>query len=562
MNYFLQKRKWTLLTQLLFVFFYSGAQDIIPGDGFTFNHTQIMFEVPYIDGAAIYRFSISKCDKRAEKCETFALVKSASRAVLIDNVFEFGNTYKWTYSVIDKKKKVLYTSKEYVLYTGTSNLLDTNLQKLVYTIPNKSRSKGVIFIDGMKLAVNMQGKPLLYLNYKHDHAVRDINLTKQGTITMIDNRLGEVKELKLTGELLWIGPTKYESEEKRSEKYHHEMEKLKSGNYLVAGKKKVSEYDLSSGLEGVPNDVLSENIIEFDKDLNEVWRFDLLLELKRQYNIVPTGERFSLTRLGHLNGMAVDEKRNIVYASFKTFNTVMKIEKQSNNILYMYGLKKINFKDSTEKGLAFEQQHCPAFHENGNLLIYNNGNDSTGSGIVELNTKAYVDSSNEVVRSLYFKNFLSKDYYNVQMGSVQYLEKNKLLVGMGNLPHFFEMDFKSGKILWQAYTYTNTRWEENGKKWKPLVNYRVFYYSSLYPYYFVADYSKSKNQIQLHNPGSEIDTYRIYGIEQDKSEEQFLKAITIKSLGSNLFTPDKEKKYSQFKVVSVASGKEVVLMLN
>ncbi|MDZ4667122.1 MAG: aryl-sulfate sulfotransferase [bacterium] len=508
--------KSCLRLPLLVLFFFQqnigSGQHITPIDGEAINYKQIMFEVPKQQGANGYKFYFSSCDIRAEKCTLIYIHSSKFRATMLSQPFNFGKTYRWYYEAL-KGKNVLYTSKEFILNISKSELVDTLVQKVVFTKLSKKKEKGILIVDGLKLVLDMQGKPLLFLNYKYDHAIRDINLTNEGTLTLVDNRFGEVKECKLNGEMIWVGPTKLEESVGRSDKFHHEFEKLSNGNYLAAGKRKVTDFDETAGLIGVPDNTLCETIVEFDADRNEVWRFDLLPELKRQYNISPSIDLFNPTRLGHLNGMAVDEKKHLIYASFKTFNTVMKIDMGSNQILYQYGLKKINFLDSIETGLAFEQQHAPRFNAKGNLLIFNNGNAETGSGICELRVGDEVDSSNEVLKSFYFKEVLMKDYFSPQMGSVQAMGKSNYLICMGTVPHFFEFNAKSKKLLWQAYTFQNVRWEEGGKIWKPLPSYRINYYSSLYPYYFVADklieQKGELSTIELANCGTENDVYQL-----------------------------------------------------
>jgi hypothetical protein len=547
-----------LLLLFISLVFTAKSQEVLPIDGSTINYIHVLFEVPRISSADRYNFYIYKCNKRAESCTLLKIIHSKFYAVIENEALQFNATYTWRYEAL-KGNKTIYKSREFNFNTGYSDLLDTTLQKIEFSRLPKKGYPGILFIDGMKLALDMAGKPIYYLNYKYDHAVRDINLTKQGTITIVDNRLGEVKEMKLSGEMIWIGPTKHDETELRTDKYHHEFEKLFNGNYIAAGKRKVSSFEESAGLDGVPGTTLSEAIIEFDKEVNEVWRFDLLPELKRQFNIAPTTEVFNPTRLGHLNGIAVDEKKEIVYASFKTFNTVMKIDKQSKNILYMYGLKRINFRDSTEEGLDFEQQHNPTFHPNGNLLIFNNGNEKTGSGITELRTGEQVDSTNEVVRKVYFKGIIPEPYYAVQMGSVQALSNHRMLVCMGSLNQLFELDVKSKKLIWHAHTYQNFRWSEGRKIWKPLLNYRCNYYSSLYPYHYIcyADITGSKLNLTIVNNGSETDTYIIYK-EINELPRVFLNRVTIKP-GKSTTIKLKDMSAKNFiRVVSVSSKTEQI----
>lgn len=508
---------------------YSQEYSVKPINGSTLNYRQIMFEVPKYPNAKIYNFNFFECDKRGENCRAIYSYKSKFRYALLTDPFEFNRTYRWNYE-IKSGSKVVFKSEDFVFYTGWSELLDTNIQKMVFTRMPKKHRPGLLLVDGLKMAVDMQGKPILYLNYKVDHAVRDINLTNNNTFTLVDNRLGEVKEMELNGEMIWIGPTKHEESEGRSDKFHHEFEKLQSGNYLAAGKRLVSDFDHTAGLEGVPDNLICETMVEFDSDRNEVWRFDLLPELKRQLKIAPTAEVFNPSRLGHLNGMAVDEKKNIVYASFKTFNTVMKIDKQNNTILYRYGLKNINFKDSVESGLLFEQQHAPIFNSRGNLIIFNNGNPETGSGITELLVADSLTERNEVVGRIYFKDYLDKDIYSVQMGSVQETDKNQYLVCMGSLNHFFELKTRGKRILWQAYTYQNTRWNEKAYAWKPLHSYRIHKYSSLYPYHYLADVARKDKRVELKivNSGTEPDEYVIFIKVGDNKPKFILTTLKLK----------------------------------
>lgn len=503
-----------------------NAQAIFPMDGATLNYTQIMFEMPFNNQADKYQISISECDLRGEKCKEIIETTNKSHAIMVRAGIEFGKTYKWNYAAFKDKKRLTF-SKDFTFYVGSNQLLDSNLQKLTYTKINKSKKEGILIIDGLKLITDLKGKPILYLNYKSDHSVRDINLTPQGTLTLVDNRFGEIKELQLNGEMVWIGAGKYENTEGRDDKYHHEFEKVNQNFYLAAGKKKVGSFEETYGLEEVPSETLCETIIGFDKEGTEVWRFNLLPELKRQYDIAPDVNMFNPTRLGHLNGMVVDTTNKIVYASFKTFNTVMKIDMASNRILYQYGLKKINFKDSLEEGLLFEQQHAPTFNKNGNLLIFNNGNEKTGSGITELGVGENLDSANEVVKNIYFKDYLSKDYYAVQMGSVQETGKNKYLVCMGSSPHFFEIDTKKKKLLWQAYTFQNYRYHENGKIWRPVFSYRIKQYSSLYQFHFTIDrkVTNGKEFLLISNNGTESDSYQIYFEGANSNLNFYLKNI-------------------------------------
>lgn len=530
------------------------SQPLSPIDGESLNYRQILFEVPGVSNATSYVFSFQLCNFRAEQCKTIFETKSKHRGVILTDPFEFGKTYRWSYKAL-KGSKVLYQSREFTFQIAQSPLVDSLVQKIVFVKPNTKPMSGILLVDGLKLALDCKGKPVLFLNYSYDHSIRDINLSPQGTLTLVDNRLGEVKEIRLNGEMVWIGDTRAENGPGRNDKFHHEFEKLSTGNYLAATKKRVGDFDESAGLQGVPENTLCESIVEMNESGEQVWRFDLLPELKRQFGIAPTSELFNPTRLGHLNGILADEPGGIVYASFKTFNTVFKIEKSTNRILYQYGLKRINFKDSLEPGLKFEQQHAPIFSRNGNILLFNNGNQETGSGITELLVSDQLDSNNEVLNQIYFKDYFSKDTYAGQMGSVQETGKGRYLVCMGSMPHFFEIDARKKKLLWQAYTFQNTRWEEGGKIWKPLFSYRINYYSSLYPYHFLVDKigkpGTRKQKIRVVNTGTEADSYILLQLDESGQVRLELKQVFLQpGKSAKLELPNG---YSRFEVKSIRS---------
>lgn len=496
---------------LLVTFFLSHvyAQELVkPPDGALLNFRQILFEAPQYPGATSYSFTFLLCNKLGEDCQLSHQVESKNRAIVLADKFAFGNTYRWSYEAL-RGANVLHKSPDFIFNIASSELLDTTLQKVVWSKRPNKKEKGILMIDGLKLAVDMQGNPILFLPYAQDYTIRDINLTPQGTLTFIDNKWSVVREIQTNGELVWTLHTVPDAEAGK-EQYHHEFEKLPNGHYLVAGKKKVSQLDEKHLLPKVPESTSCETIIEFNSEGEEVWRFNLLPELKKQLNIQPDMNMFNPHRMGHLNGIAIGKDTSIVYASFKTFNTVFKINKITNRIEYMYGTNKISFVDSMEYAGAFAQQHCPILLKNGNLMIFNNGTHKTGSGIVELKTGDHLSKQNEVIRKINFADLFSNEIYTPQMGSVQEVGKSSILVGMGNQPYFFELNSNNLKINYKAYTFYNEQWHKRGVNWKPLVNYRVFKYSSLYPYHFIVDTLTTQNEILklvIYNIGSEDDEY-------------------------------------------------------
>ncbi|TAE85582.1 MAG: hypothetical protein EAY81_06385 [Bacteroidetes bacterium] len=490
------------------------GQQVIPENGSRINFTRPYFEVPQGPVSGKYVFYIKQVNATAGAKKKVAKVRANCRAAISPVTLSFQATYEWYYK-IKQFGFTRFQSPTYTFTTANSELLDTNLQKIVWEKMPPKKQQGIIVLDGLKIAVDMQGKPVFFLpNSKQDRALRDINLTPQGTITYIDNQNGDVAEIDLNGEMLWHYPTPL-SKQQSTEHYHHEFEKLPNGNYLLAGKKPIKELNHSSLSAELPGEMLSETIIEVNLEGEEVWRFNLLPELKEQFNLQPPNGSINMSRLGHLNGMAIDTLNNVIYASFKTFNSIFKISRSNNQIMRKIGLETIHFNDSLISGEHFSQQHCPTLLPNGNLLIFNNGTAKTGSGFVELNLQNKEGSATEVVNQVYFKKYFPNEYYTPQMGSAQLVNNNAVLVGMGNKPLFFEVTRNGEKINWIGRTYYNDAWSSKRYNWQPQTNYRVFYYSSLFQYQFVVDTLADNRGIKIINTGTEPDTYEVLWLEND-----------------------------------------------
>lgn len=561
---------------LTFLLLFSSFQmllhaQVLPSDGARLNHIEIMFEYPEQFGATMYHLYLKECNNVAD-CRPLIDTLHKTHAVRAYGYFEFGKTYKWYYEAL-KDKEVLYKSPEYSFETAVSTLLDTMRQKLIIRKNNRSKhGKGFIFIDGLKMAVTYDGKPVWFMNnVTPEVLLRDLEMTCAGTLTYID--MHAAIETSLTGEELFNAPQVEGALRERKEIYHHEFSRLESGNYIVAGKKlvnKMEEPDADNALvHDGDNDYLSDIIVEFNRQGDVVWLFKTLPELRKAYNVMPTKKQKTARLLGHLNGLAVDEKKDVVYASYKNFNAVLKIDKKTNRVLYLYGNKKIIFNDSTQASTLFSQQHCPIILKNGNLLIYDNNYKKNGSGIVELNTGKPQSKKPEKLWELKVKKLGFEKYHAPNMGSVQELPNGNLLANMGSENNMFETNRK-GELIWHAQEYSNMLYPKD-TSWELLTSYRIKWTSSLYPCYFTvtrinAENKVSKSQeleIQINNEGTENDTYNIELLQPASTIIIKKGLITVPKESSVQFTI-KDSDFSTLKpgqdiIVSITSSKSLTV---
>lgn len=514
-----------------------ASAQVVPADASRLNHTEIMFEYPEFAGAEQYHLYIKICE--GERCEPLFDTLHQSQAVRIKDRLTFGKKYTWHYEAL-RKKKVMFTSPEFTFYTMTSVFIDPARQKAIVERSVKGNiGTGVIFLDGLRIAVNHAGKPVWFANVHENTILRDINLTPQGTVTYLTDARKEALETTLEGQVLWSAPHGAAPDSDEGEgTYHHEFTKLRSGNYIVAGKKQMRFREEGRPMKGLNtmSGKASDMIFEFDAERNIVWSFDLLYELKRQFDLQPDYATPTMKRLGHLNGITVDEQHNMVYASFKNFSNVLKIDKNNNRIVYMFGNKTINFADSMFHSGLFAQQHCPILLGNGNLVVFDNNTSVKGSGIVELNSSMEGQEENagtEKVWELRFKDLHIDKPFTSLMGSVQELPNGHLLIGMGKENEVFEVSRKK-EVLWRMSTFAY-----NEAKWLPMENYRVCWSSSLYPAYFTLQRNSDNDTISrktitqkafsftINNEGTEDDLFDLELIQPGTGFSIVRKAVRV-----------------------------------
>lgn len=148
----------------------------------------------------------------------------------------------------------------------------------------------------------------------------------------------------------------------------------------------------------------------------------------------------------HINSIFIDPEDSNIIMSFRNQDTVAKIDKKTNEILWRFGGEDDDFNlDKKEKP---SRQHHATVTEAGNLLIFDNGNDNEQTRIIE----AEIDEENLELND--YKEFQIDDAFTKFTGSVQKLdeENDTFLIGWGlqrENQHALmsEIDFKNNEVI-------------------------------------------------------------------------------------------------------------------
>jgi len=178
----------------------------------------------------------------------------------------------------------------------------------------------------------------------------DVRTTNRGVLvggTNIGQGVGRVMafEVSWEGEMLWESPIIN----------HHHVHKTPEGNFMfLTGDKRYFE---TFGCW-----LLGDQIIEWDPVHNRVvWEWHLFDHHE------PECERWDYS---HSNTIEPDPRDGSLYVSCRNMNCVLKVDRNSGEIIWRLGENGDFEMDSEDR---FYHQHSPELQLNGNLLIFDNG---------------------------------------------------------------------------------------------------------------------------------------------------------------------------------------------
>lgn len=164
----------------------------------------------------------------------------------------------------------------------------------------------------------------------------------------------------------------------------------------------------------------------------------------------------------HLNSITVDPSDNNLILSMRNIDGLVKIDRNSGNILWILGGNNDMF-DLTEEQ-KFNKQHFARITQNGTITIFDNGMLCEDGEVVEGMHQSYVkefklDEKNHKI--LEFHEYKISGRYSSIMGSAQrmYSDRNVFTIGWGgrnsHTALFSEEDFDTNTTLFEV-TYPQT----------------------------------------------------------------------------------------------------------
>ncbi len=550
-------KKIIVTTSLVFIVMCLRAA-IHPANNTTLNQTQILFEVDEKEFADNYTIYIQELNN-AGNTERTMKAKTKTLAVVVSDFFQFGKNYSWYYTAQHKRKE-LFKSAVFNFSINNYFLVDTSLfkTKVISAVKNKFNND-LIFLDNLGVAINRKGEPVWYYPYIPKEnlplpAFRNLTMTKDGTITFLDNT--DCSNISLDGQLLWQGPNDGKVSGASNEFYHHDFKKMDDGTFMVSS----YQYEQQPNYfdPNVSTNVRYNTLIQYDQQGKVLWSWNEKDHISRETLFRGASSMATTLEGTHLNGFAYDTATNTIVMSCRNNSNILRIDKATGNVIFDLSNYTAGYKK--RKAEAFtNMQHGPSLLPDGEILIYNNNvPDDTTKMITFPEVIILKENGNDgkpVITWKYECRF-EDDYPKGLKGKEGYavlLPDKNILVCLGGGNHTFEVTPQK-EIVWHAKHF---KFDTKTKEWVGFNNYRNNAASSLYPSYFTLQhiYKKKQNSnmlnFKINNEGSETDQYEINVVINIKVMTQYMQKVTVDAKKSATISIPLDDEIKDIKSVSI-----------
>jgi Arylsulfotransferase (ASST) len=374
-----------------------------PTENRALNYRLIGFTVPPRKHIDSYRLEIASGNYQSADSFQENTIQSKTYKVskMIAVVPYWNTTYTWRVAYLSKGRKPEYGPLRH-FSTGYFKFADTNNMRLDIVEHHQHATDEFVFVDASRVLYDMDGRPLWYVpnvgNKMTDSSlVRDLKISPDGTITFLTGGKtdDQAYEIDYNGNILWEAPNDGALNGEASEHYHHEFTRLHNGNYMLLG----TEYaplqwvrggNSGDGLFVAPPEEskatkLRERapfgtIIEYDRRGKVVWSWKSADYFKgrdlRKYqtnNPEPIANSPSISAKidNHENAFYYDERRGVVYVSFKKINLILKLRFSDKQVLSSFGGPD-NEGEIPGAPPLFCGQHSCGLTSDGKLYLFNN----------------------------------------------------------------------------------------------------------------------------------------------------------------------------------------------
>ena len=460
------------------------------------SYRHILFEWEQQPNAIEYQIQLSNTDSFENNPNLLLDIQTSNLVYIYKDDIDWDNTYFW-------RVRDIYEDNSYGSWTLPFSF--TIDEKKYAPLSSDDLSINIIdesLIDDQLIALGDLSAGLFLTSFIFDKTGQEIwngnlmvsHINEYGQLfgysyDNFPNRSGI--KTNYNNDILWNGPNGVYVD-------LHEVKSIPNGNYMgfvwefQDGPIPIGDWTnyfrlLGYAADGVTNefDWFGQAIVEWDENSNEIWRwspFDhFTMDDYDAYGGTWWNAAFDDNGYDwmHSNAFHFDQEESAIYFSSRHLSRITKIDYPSGEIIWMIGLPN-DFEGSESEhictDLGITWQHNVQLLENGNILLFNNGNLSQLFGDTEPTTTALefkvIDNS---ICEVVWEYVLPSDLYGPWMGSVQKLDNNNYFINtVGSGGHAIEVDQNQNIVLDAEYMLSDVPTDPAG-------NYRSYKVPSIHP---------------------------------------------------------------------------------
>jgi len=486
------------------------ASQYYPAQNAHLNFSSICFQFPHQKTSDSYLIRIYD-----DKSAVIKSVESKANKIII-NDFEYGKGYFWEVTSLSGKQTDFESPIMHFEIDSIFNKADLRFVRTAYQ--KQECSNELLVYDYAGLVLNRKTETLWFIPKSEDgvpisKGMRDLKLTRDGTfLALIDSM---AYEFNLEGKILWQASNSGEVSKRNTEDYHHDIQKLENGNYIVLGNEKIrtkfkNEKDSVSYESGF--------IVEYNREGKIVWLWRAKEFFTPELLAIHKKEDGRINPATHMNSFQLDG--NFIYVGFRDASWILKIDRISKKVVELYGGMDSGLENHFAKGL-FRFQHDSELMSNGtSMAIINNDSIADPKVVSSMLIFSLGDLQHQKGELLYrfaFNYDTKTSGKSQKMGNVTQLKNGNFLINMGSINRVIEIKPES-KVVWDCFT---EKLDSTKRYYHAFSHYRVSTCSSLYPNVFSVKpkfYSKAQGNLKLDltiiNVGSDKQSYEIYALNK------------------------------------------------
>ena len=467
---------------------------IKPSYGDTLNYIDVLVGWNQVQDAGSYRLEVFN----DEDSLIYSVIDSSLNVVLSDNFDWSGSYYINLFAIKNDSSNEILIESDHIFYTAS--LPEVEILPFTTNIINESQYyAGYNFID--YLVIDKYSKVIFF--------TPQVNNARFGFMNQLDNGyLLGIGYGSIGGVIIDLdGNFIYQTSSEIGD-VHHDFQPMGNGNFLGLVRGSV----IAEIPNGAWDNQLQENgifnlrwqyddIVEFDNLGNEVWRWSTNDYFSKQdfnenwFNVSQainnsngSTPKFDWT---HCNAIFYDGNESVIYLSCRHLSRIIKIGYPEGNIIWMIGEDMPSGEVYLGDEIDISSQHAIKVLNNGNLMLFDNGNynDPVLSRCLEFQIE---NDGNEFIFNKIWEHVLPVEYYSSKLGDCDRLPNGNSLLASGAIGYSLEVN-QNNDLIWENIS----NFEDHGSGNFPAYSsfYRAERIDGLYPLIFSVTIDNFKDSL-------------------------------------------------------------------